>query len=364
MIALLKEKLHVNNYYSPNYQVGDKTFYSKHYALEHCRKIGWEWPTFRVWGEAQSFARPKLDFDKSVQRQCELISDTSQKVRLWYSGGRDSNLILHRFLDHGSKLDEIAIYRRFPGKIDDDSNEWDQFGLLKATKKLLIEKGRHVPIVHYDLLPEHFNYYSSRLDSLYFPYSELDFFVNGVHSIAEFYPEILDNGFVNVMGHAFPYVNNNNEFYWIDGGFNLTQNDPYVVNFFCDPRNTDLAVNIAYTMRDYLQSHGKTSNEINWVNGEYKNFKPVRDILGFPNTGTLLDTKYDALTTNGWSQWHLGRKQLVYMGNCQKSEIGRNTFDNFAKFYFDYQKQHSKYFQNNNIFDRWIGSVSEKHVLK
>ena len=95
MIALLKEKLHVNNYYSPNYQVGDKTFYSKHYALEHCRKIGWEWPTFRVWGEAQSFARPKLDFDKSVQRQCELISDTSQKVRLWYSGGRDSNLILH-----------------------------------------------------------------------------------------------------------------------------------------------------------------------------------------------------------------------------------------------------------------------------
>ena len=353
MITKLSEKLHLAGYYSPNYRVGNQTFYSKHFALEHCRKIGWEWPTFRVWGDAQSFKRPKSDFNESVKRQCELISDTSHKVRLWYSGGRDSNLILHRFLEHGSKLDEIAIYRRFPGKIDDDSNEWDQFGLLEATKKLLNEKGCDVPIVHYDLLPEHFNYYSSRLDSLYFPYSELDFFVNGVHSIAEFYPEILDNGFVNVMGHAIPTVQDNN-FYWTDVCFNLTQNDPYVVNFFCDPRNKDLSVNLAYAIRD---SHSEASGKRYWQGS-------IKDQLGFEKTGTLLDTKYDALTTKGWSQWHLGRKQLVLMGNCQKSEMGRNTFDNFVEFYFDYQKQHSKYFQNNNIFDRWIGSVSEKHVLK
>ena len=155
------------------------------------------------------------------------------------------------------------------------------------------------------------------------------------------------------MGHAIPMVQDNT-FYWTDVCFNLTQNDPYVVHFFCDPRNKDLSVNLAYAIRD---SHSEASGERYWQGS-------IKDQLGFEKTGTLLDTKYDALTTKGWSQWHLGRKQLVLMGNCQKSEIGRNTFDNFVKFYFDYQKQHSKYFQNNNIFDRWIGSVSEKHVLK
>ena len=352
MIALLKEKLHVNNYYSPNYQVGDKTFYSKHYALEHCRKIGWEWPTYKVWENSGEFKRPGEDFDQSVKAECDLISDTSNKVRLWYSGGRDSNLILHRMLKHRSKLDEIAVYRRFPGKVDDDSNEWDQFGLLSVTKSLLAMHGRDIPIVYYDILPEHFNYYSSRLDQMFFPYTDIDFFVTGVHTIAEIYPQILDNGFVNVMGHALPNVDGNS-FYFTDVCFNLTQNDPYVVNFFCDPRNKGLAVNVAYTIRDHNK---RTDQKRYWQ-------AAIKDELGFENTGTILDSKYDALPIKEWSQWYLGRKQLVLMGNAQKTKIGRETFDNFVRFYFEYQKTHSKYFTNHSIFNGWIGSVSETHKL-
>jgi hypothetical protein len=352
LITALKEKLHIKGYHSPHYEVAGKTFYSKHHAIQHCAKTGWEWPTYKVWEMSHDFKRPRQDFDQSVKAQCDLISDTADKVRLWYSGGRDSNLILNRMLKHKSKLDEIAVYRRFPGKVDDESNEWDQFGLLSVTKNLLSAHGRNIPIVYYDILPEHFNYYSSRLDQMYFPYTDIDFFVTGVHTIAEIYPQILDNGFVNVMGHALPMVDGN-IFYFTDVCFNLTQNDPYVVNFFCDPRNKELAVNVAYTIRDHKKN---TDNQRYWQ-------AAIKDELGFENTGTLLDSKYDALPIKEWSQWHLGRKQLVLMGNAQKSGIGRKTFDNFVKFYFDYQKKHSKYFRNHSIFDGWIGSVSEKHNL-
>ncbi len=363
MITPLTTKLHPEGFNSPYYEVDGKRFYTKYHALEHCRSVGWEWPTFKVWEISNSFKRPKKNFKQSIKTQCEILSDTYKKVRLFYSGGKDSNLILHNLLETKSKLDEIAVYRRFPGVVDNDSNEFDQFNILDVIKKILAHYNTKVPVKFYDIMPEHFNYYSSRLDKLFFPYTDLDFFMNGIHTIAEIYPKILDNEFVNVLGHAFPDVNNNNEFYWIDGGFNYTQPDPYAVNFFCDSRNTDLAVNMAYTMRDYLQSHGKTSNEINWANGEYKNFKPVRDILGFPNTGTPLDTKYDALNVDSVTSWILQRKILVRMANAQKSEIGRQTFDNFVRFYQDYEGKFARYFNKHSIYERWVGSISEKHLL-
>lgn len=354
MITKLTDKLLIDGYHSPHYEVAGQVFYTKHHAIQHCIDKGWEWPTYKVWPESKEFKRPNEDFDESVMTQCQLISDTSKKVRLWYSGGRDSNLILHRMLQQRSKLDEIAIYRRFPGRVDEESNEWDQFGMLATLKDLLKNYGVTIPIQHYDVLPEHFNYYSSRLDELYFPYTELDFFVTGVHTIAEVQPKILEDGFVNVMGHAMPTVADGN-FYWTDVCFNLTQADPNVVNFFCDPRNQQVAVNLAYAISDY----GKdvmTGNDRHWQS-------PIKDLLGFEKTGTILDSKYDALTVPGWSQWHLGRKQLVLMANCQRSEIGRQTFDNFVKFYYDYESKHSKYFQNNSIWNRWIGSISETHRL-
>src|SRR6056300_977095 len=110
-------KLNVSNYHHAHYTVGNKKLYSKAQAIQECSKQNWEWPTFNVWSEPSQWKRPSVTFEKACQNQAEIISDTSQKVRLFYSGGRDSNLILHTFLQSNLKIDEIAIYRRFPGKI-------------------------------------------------------------------------------------------------------------------------------------------------------------------------------------------------------------------------------------------------------
>ena len=106
MITPLKEKLFVNGYQHPCYTVKDKTFYSKPLAIKYCTEVGWEWPTFQVWKHSQKFTRPKKTFEESLKTQCELISDTCDKVRLFYSGGRDSGLILDSMLKYKGKLDE------------------------------------------------------------------------------------------------------------------------------------------------------------------------------------------------------------------------------------------------------------------
>jgi hypothetical protein len=363
MITPLTTKLLLPGYFSPHYQVDRQRFYNKLHAIKHCQHIGHQWPSYHVWEGSGSFNRPKLDFNQSVQRQCELISDTAKKVRLFYSGGKDSNLILHRMLENKSRLDEIAVYRRFPGQIDKISNEFDQFDLLSVTKKTLKQYDANVDIKFYDVLPQHYNHYSKNLDSLFFPYTDLDFFVHGVHTVAEIYPNILDNEFVNVLGHGMPYVNEQSEFYWLDSDFNLNQPDPYAINFFADPRNKDLAVNMAYSIRDF-KSSGKLEDSKfdNYGNGEYENVNAFKNWLGFPDTGTVLDSKYDFLSVST-PNWLLTRKQIVLMANSQTTEIGRQTFDNFVNFYEDFSREFSSYFNDGTIYHKWIGSFSEKHKL-
>jgi len=363
MITPLKTKLHVPGTHSPHYRAGDKIFYTKLHAIEHCRQIGHRWPSYHVWEESGSFKRPRADFDASVKRQCELMSDTSKHVRLFYSGGKDSNFILHKMLEYKSKLDEIAVYRRFPGRKDNTSNEFDQFDILAVTEKTLRQYNANIPIRFYDVLPEHFSFYSKNLDSLFFPYTDLDFFVHGIHTIAEIYPKILDEGFVNVLGHAVPYVNDQNRFYWLDVDFNLTQPDPYTVNFFADPRNKDLAVNLAYAVKDFKSRSEYQNIDHTQIGGSnYKNLNEFKKTLNFPVTGTPLDDKYDILPVQT-PNWLLTRKQIVLMANAQSTGIGRQTFDNFVGFYEEFSTEYGNYFNDGSIYHKWIGSHSELHQL-
>jgi hypothetical protein len=357
MISPLTDKLEPNGYTSPHWKVLGEKLYSKYQAIKKCGEIGHQWPSFHVWSEPMSFRRPRNTFHQSVDRQCEIISDSYKKVRLFYSGGRDSHLILHHMLKNRYKLDEIAVYRRFPGIIDNTTNEFDQFNLELVLKQTLATYGTNVAVKFYDLLPEHFNYYSTRLETHYFPYTNLEFFSNGVHTLAEWFPNLLNDSWVNVLGHAMPHVEGN-IFYWIDLSYNMTQPDPLALHFFVDQRNTDLAVNLAYAMHDLskLQSD---------IHHRERDFLPVKDYLDFPKTGTQLDTKWNYVEeeTNK-HRWFLGKKDILFMANALKSDIGRQTYSRMVKFYGETEYKYHSYFQDRSIYNSWIGGVSEKHTLE
>lgn len=357
MITPLTDKLELNDHASPHWKVAGEKIYSKYNAIKKCREIGHEFPSYHVWNETISFKRPQSTFLQSVDRQCEIISDAYKKVRLFYSGGRDSSLILHRMLKNNYKLDEIAIYRRFPGVVDKDTNEFDQFDIESVLIKTLDSYNMKIPIKYYDLLPEHFNYYSKHLETLYFPYTTLDFFSNGVHTLAEWYPHLLDDSWVNVLGNGRPTVAGDS-FCWIDIDLNLSQAGPYTLQFFLDQRNTDLAVNLAYTMHD-LSVKNKTDEHMR-LGG-----LGVKDYLNYPTNGTPLDSKWCYASDNidGHEKWFFGRKEIFYAANALRSDIGRETYANMIRFYEQTELVYKSYFHNNSIWNQWIGGVSEKHRL-
>ena len=355
MIRQLTEKLELSGYPSPHWKVADEKIYSKYKAIKRCREIGYQWPSFHVWDKSQTFSRPQIDFIQSVDRQCEIISDSYEKVRLFYSGGRDSHLILHHMLKNKFKIDEIAVYRRFPGVIDKVTNEFDRFNLQSILKTTLDSYDVKVEVKFYDLMPEHFNYYSNHMEH-YFAYTDIEFFGHGVHPVAEVYPELLDHAWVNVLGNGQPTVDEN-YFFWIDTDYNLTQPDPHTLQFFSDQRNTDLSVNLAYAIHDLKKDNPAT-------NPSYKGGLQMKESLNYPKTNTPLDTKWCHVDVNTEvHRWFLEPKEILYAANAVKSDIGKQTYSKMVQFYELLGSTYQSYFENGSIYNTWIGGVSEKHIL-
>lgn len=353
MITPITSKLFVDGYKHPKYRVKDRIFYSKFKAIKYCKEVKWEWPTFEVWDKPKNFSRPRISFEQSVKRQCEIISDTCDKVRLFYSGGRDSGLILDSMLKYKGKIDEIAVYRRYPGKIDNLTNEWDIFDMTTVLNNILKKYDRNVPVKMYDILPQHFNYYSKNPKAFYDGYfSGLGMFRNSVHTVAEIYPELLENNFVNIYGECKPNVTEDKKFYWTDLSFNLAHNDPYTLFFFVDDRNTDLAVNMAYAIH-HLQEQKKFTE------------KTMKEYLNFPKNGSPLDNDWTAPNKllNVPRRWIVEKKDILAIANALQTEMGEESYLNFVALYEDTEKNYKKFFKDGSIYVDWIGSISEIHTL-
>lgn len=335
---------------NPCWIVNNKKYHSKYYAIKACVEQDVEWPTFRCFEESKNFKRPSVDFYQSCADEAMLISDTSKKVRLWYSGGRDSHHVLEVFLRSKSKLDEICTYRRFPAVYDDDVNEYDRYNVLDNLKKLLKKYDRKIPIKIYDVMPEHFEFWANHLEERYFPYTEPTILAHSLQPLFEFYPELLEDC-TNIKSDSVPFFDGNG-FSFLDSRFNDALMDPYVCHFFCDSRNLDLPANIMYHMHDNNVSASQ-----------------IKDSLNFFKNNTPLDSKIKGnvsfkLIPEGTSfHWLWDMKHMRYHMNMIQTENGCKTLKKFIDFYTSIENKYSKFFNRNSIYHNWIGSPSETHKL-
>ena len=346
----IDEKLGSSNMLYPRWAVDGETYWSKYHAIRACVRSGWEWPEFKLFDQSE-FKRPEISFQQACFKQCEIISDTSKKVRHFYSGGQDSHHVLECFLASKSKIDEIVSYRRFPGSYE-NVNEYDRFNVAGRLTKLLKEYNVKIPIKIYDLIPEHFDFFSKNLEDRYFPYTDIRFVAHCVQPLAEFYPELLEQECTNVISNAFPTVDiDSPSFYYIDGNFNTQCMDPYVCHFFTDSRNPDLVASMAYHLYDSRitdKYNGRRS--LNY----YTDGSPLHD-CSIGDISTFL--------TNDEREWIWDMKDMRYHSDMITSEMGRISLKRFIDFYQNIQKKYSKYFENNSIWNGWIGSVTKKYKL-
>ena len=347
---IIDQKLGHSDVKYPRWEVDGETYWSKYDAVKACVRTGWEWPGFELFDQ-DGFKRPDSSFQQACFKQCEIISDTSRKVRHFYSGGQDSHHVLECFLASKSRIDEIVSYRRFPGSYE-NVNEYDRFNVADGLIQLLRKYDVKIPVKVYDLMPEHFEFFSNNLEKRYFPYTDIRFVAHCVQPLAEFYPELLDKECTNVISNAFPTVDTDSgTFHYIDGNFNTQCMDPYVCHFFADSRNTDLVASMAYHLYD--------NNIKDKYNGRrslkyYTDGSPLHD-CSVGDISTFL--------THDEREWIWDMKDMRYHADMITSETGRQSLKRFISFYQDTQTKYQRFFENGSIWNGWIGSITKKYKL-
>jgi hypothetical protein len=265
----------------------------------------------------------------------------------------DSHAALIAFLATGADVDEIAVYRRFPGALDEYVNiEIDGFPFRETLARVLAQYHSRAQVVYYDILPDHYSWYMQDVEHRWTRHKTLTPCTSNSLQAMECYPHTLDDQFVNVGGAAQPTLVGN-EFYWLDGRFNLNFMTPRMIHFFCDQRNPDLAFAYAYGMHDLHQQGVKGLD--------------VKAALKLPIPGNGLDKKWTKPRINGQvshqNDWRFDRKELLLVNNCELSSQGQHTLARFKEYCVALEQDHANWFNEGVIYQDYVGSVSERHVL-
>jgi len=340
-------------YVGPHYHVGSWHGHSKIDALRKAQELGHDAPGFCVWSYSLAGFRPQKTFWQLCLDQARIIRDHHSHIRLWYSGGMDSHAALIAFLETGVDVDEIAVYRRFPGAVDEYVNiEIDVFPFRSVLAKTLQQYHSQARVVYYDILPDHYAWYMEDVEHRWLRHKTLRPCTTNPLQAIECYPHLQQDDYVNVGGAAMPVLNGN-KFYWLDNRFNLNFMTPRMIHFFCDQRNPDLAFAYAYGLHDLAQ-HGVQGLD-------------VKAALGFPTPENCLDKKWGFPRINGavshQHDWQFDRKELLLVNNCALSLQGQATLAKFKAHCDLLQHQHPEWFNLGQVQCDYVGSVSEQHTL-
>lgn len=114
--------ININSKYG-NWIVGDKVFNKKIEALRHASitsqsvRFGYH---DAVWQNFDRSLLGKVHLDLLYKERAQQLRDRYDYLILYFSGGADSNNVLHTFLKNNIKLDEICV--KWPKKLIDPNN--------------------------------------------------------------------------------------------------------------------------------------------------------------------------------------------------------------------------------------------------
>lgn len=132
------------------YQVGDLKFYSKLEAVElHAKtNIHPHWNFNDAAYHSMDWTKEPIETLRELyQQRAQQLRDEYDYIVLWYSGGADSDNILHSFVDNDIKLDEVASYMNYaldPSKESMTNGEI----FFVAAPKIENLKNKYPDIVH------------------------------------------------------------------------------------------------------------------------------------------------------------------------------------------------------------------------
>lgn len=332
----------------PTYWVKGKPFYNRYDAIESCVANDVDWPDFTVWRQSYKMREPKESFLDLCKKQARSIRQRFKKVRLWYSGGYDSHTMLKAFFDSGLDVDEICIWRRFPGVFDSFTNiEVEYIGTLNDIQNYCKQNNSKAKIKVCDVTPDHYKWYCKN----FIHYTKNKFIAHVLnvqqHHVMECYPKLIDKETINVSGAG--DVAMEADGFRFNDGFNYTHSAPNTLFFYYDEAMPELTFKYAYHMRNY----------------EYPKQKNIAKMeLGFTALNTMLAKKFsEGIDEGGGKTIGLCRKSALLINNAIGTTHGKRILLQYKKFRKKYNKERTKFLNQGKCTNGWVGALSEKHLF-
>ena len=172
---------------------------------------------------------PEQSFYSLLVQEAKTIREKYPKVRLWYSGGCDSSLILDVFTKNNIHLDEIHLAK---SGIKEADFEFDNFALPYLNK---LELTNTKIVIHEPTIKDYYKFYENKnwvedfakVHPQNFQYHFRLHYINEVNNL-------YGDNFINIRGKEKPnvmYINGKYYTYFLDGDI---EDQPLQVNFYID----------------------------------------------------------------------------------------------------------------------------------
>tara|TARA_R110000822_G_scaffold243760_1_gene372601 strand:- start:712 stop:1851 length:1140 start_codon:yes stop_codon:yes gene_type:complete len=373
MIKLIKEKL-THRTDDPCYLVGGEKLYSKYYAnLKAQQKCITDDPN-ELWGHIKfenyinhKGPEPTTTIRELYKQRAIQIREQNEYVRIWASGGADSTSVIHTFHEAGVQPDELATYMQYPGEIHGSQNAEVDFSLRPLLKE--VQKWwPNIKIKFYDILPEHYNWYTSNEMEHWFAYRELNPSGFAMQIPYEVYPELQEHSAkyqtANIYSGAdFSIGVDKQGWYYrfVDFNYNNSTNAPYITFFFTDTQDRDLLLKMVYYAKKHILK-----------NAEYKHIPFEDQILGewgiklggVPEMEFWLPDSDEFGRKKNKANWkglfNCGPKSSLRLLNMVSSVTGQESLMNTMHYYKEIGMKYPHWFTNNTIMENWIGSRTDR----
>jgi hypothetical protein len=132
------------------YVVDDLKYYSKLMAIEAHQATGhhprWDFND-SVFSLYDWTVEPEASLPDLYRQRAQQLRDKYDYIVLWFSGGADTDNVLHAFLDNGIKLDEVASYINFEAT-QDKTNYMNNEVFHVAYPVIKKHQEKHPDLVH------------------------------------------------------------------------------------------------------------------------------------------------------------------------------------------------------------------------
>ena len=238
--------------------------------------------------ENHDFSRAAVPFADALRHRLEQLRDTKKYLRFWFSGGKDSRLILDTSIKTGIEFDEIVViknamlgeHQQFGALSEIMHNAVDYLNMVSNTFKKTRVTIRSFQENEYACVFEHPDWiYNTNAWYIHSAIEPVLFYryVNPYLTLLEDIPDRID-----LMGNVHPHVywNQGWRFFYVD--FQFSQNLwPTCENFLTSPEHPEIAHSYVKALITQLESQGRRLERFGNDISEFgnQNLRCVRELL-------------------------------------------------------------------------------------